>query len=107
VPLPQTTHLQFLIIEELLRGKLAGRHLREALARAGEKKTGPAFYQLMARMEEAGWVRGWYEQKIVHGQIIKERWYEVLGAGVRAHEATREFYRDAALRGVKGGLAGG
>jgi hypothetical protein len=46
----------------------------------------------MARLEDAKFVRGWYLQKIVDGQIIKERRYRVLAPGLRAWQRTRDFY---------------
>jgi DNA-binding PadR family transcriptional regulator len=92
MPLPDVSHLQYLILAALLNGSSSGRQVREFLASHGEKKSGPAFYQLMARMEDAKFVTGKYEQKIVEGQIIKERIYEPTGGGVAAFEATRDFY---------------
>jgi len=55
--------------------KLSGRELRTALAKHGAKKRGPAFYQLMARLEESGFVEGEYSQKIVEDRLFKERHY--------------------------------
>ena len=104
--LPDLTALQFLILQHLLHEPMSGRALREELAGDGEKKTGPAFYQLMARMEDAGYVKGWYEQKIVEGQIIRERRYEITPTGVSAWETTRAFYL-AHERGIVGGFANG
>src|SRR5688500_1063257 len=93
MPLPEVTHLQFLVLAVLLDGgELPGRVVREKLAEAGQRKSGPAFYQFMARLEDAGLVEGWYDQKVVDGQIIKERRYRIAGRGVEAVEATRAFY---------------
>ena len=58
-------------------------------------RTGPAFYQMMARLEDAGLVAGEYDQKIVDGQIIKERRYSLTARGETAWTATRVFYSDA------------
>lgn len=105
--LPPLTHLQFAILDVLGSHKKSGREVREALKTLGIRKSGPAFYQLMARLEDAGFVKGWYDQKIIDGQIIKERCYRVLGAGARAFERTEEFYREASARklAATGGLA--
>ena len=92
MPLPPVTPLQFAILEALLNGKRSGRQVRVALAAQKIKKSGPAFYQIMARLEDAKWVEGWYEQKIIDGQIIRERWYRILGRGIQALNTTREFY---------------
>lgn len=90
--LPKLTHLQFLVISELLRGVARGRDLRSRLHAAGVRQSGPAFYQMMAALEDAGFVSGWYEQQIVEGQIIRERHYKVLASGKTAWRTSRDFY---------------
>ena len=91
--LPELTGLQFLIIETIGAKRMRGAELRERLRREHKvNKTGPAFYQLMARLEEAKLVEGWYEQEVIDGQIIKQRCYRVTGLGERARRATIEFY---------------
>ena len=102
--IPKLSHLQFLVTG-LLRGrKLPGREVRERLADFGVKKSGPAFYQLMARLEEAGLVEGSYHQEIVQSQIIRERHYTLTASGLRSWESCRDFYVDA-IRDF-GGLEG-
>jgi DNA-binding PadR family transcriptional regulator len=103
--LPDLTHLQFLILSLLLDGEQPGRFIREKLAEEGERKTGPAFYQMMARLEDSKFVEGWYNQKVVEGQMIKERWYKITGHGVAAWESTRAFYQEHARLKLKGGVA--
>jgi len=93
--IPEITHLQFLVLGMLRGGERRGRHVRRALARRGVERTGPAFYQMMARLEDAGLVIGEYEQKIVDGQIIKERRYALTPRGDAAWTSTRAFYSDA------------
>lgn len=105
MPLPRLTHLQFLVVADLTRGPAAGRVVRGRLKAAGVRQSGPAFYQLMAGLEDGGFVSGWYEQQIVDGQIIRERHYKVLAPGARAAEESREFYRAHGLR--RPGLAHG
>lgn len=90
--LPSITHLQFLVLGLLLRDPQPGRRLRRDLAARGIRRTAPAFYQMMSRLEEAGLVRGWYHQKIVDGQIIKERHYKLTASGAAAWTDTRDFY---------------
>jgi hypothetical protein len=92
VALPRLTHLQFLVIAELMRGAERGRELRSSLGTAGVRQSGPAFYQMMAGMEDGGLVEGWYEQQVVDGQIIRERHYRVLAPGKRAWQHSRDFY---------------
>ena len=105
--LPRLSHLQFLVIGVLRGRTLAGRQLRDALSAFGVHKSGPGFYQLMARLEDAGLVDGDYTQEVVDGQIIRERHYRVTGAGSRAWRVSRDFYAGA-IRELEadGGLAG-
>src|SRR3954451_8610572 len=105
MPLPDITHLQFLVLASLLDGEQSGRFLRLKLDENGERKSGPAFYQMMARLEDAGLVRGHYDQKIVEGQIIKERHYCITAAGVAACRRAFEFYHQRSEAFFKGGFA--
>jgi DNA-binding PadR family transcriptional regulator len=95
--LPELTHLQFLVLALLLNGERSGRYIREELAKHGEKKTLAAFYQMMARLEEANMVEGWYETKAIDGQTVKQRYYRILAHGIACWERTRDFYAQAAL----------
>jgi DNA-binding PadR family transcriptional regulator len=97
--LPEITHLQFLVLGMLLEAPRAGRDIRAALRRHGVRRTAPAFYQMMARLEDTSQVEGWYDQKVIDGQLIKERHYRVRPAGARAWAITRDFYL-ARLRAV-------
>ncbi len=90
--LPELSHLQVLVLESLGTAKMRGRDLRAELLSRGEKKSGPAFYQLMARLEDSGFVKGEYSQKVVDGQIIKERSYRLTALGERALQSTYDFY---------------
>jgi hypothetical protein len=102
--LPEITHLQFLVLDLLLQGEQSGKVLREKMADHGVRKTGPAFYQMMARLEDGRFVHGSYDQKIIDGQIIKERKYRILANGIKAVEQIREFYLSRDL-GLRKGLA--
>ena len=107
--LPKLTHLQFVILGLLCDGERSGRKLRDGLLTFDIRKGGPAFYQMMARLEDGGLVEGWYEQQIVDSQIIRERHYRILGDGLAAWKTSRDFYK-AAIRdfeGHKRGLAYG
>jgi DNA-binding PadR family transcriptional regulator len=90
--LPAITHLQFFVLGLLRDEPQAGRDIRAELRRHGIRRTAPAFYQMMARLEDGGLVEGWYDQKVVEGQIIKERHYRLRPAGARAWAVTRDFY---------------
>lgn len=92
MPLPSLSHLQFQIIGILRGGEQSGQYVRDELAQQGVKKSGPGFYQLMARLEDAGFVKGHYLQKVIDGQAVKERRYKLTASGVRAWEATERFY---------------
>jgi DNA-binding PadR family transcriptional regulator len=102
---PRLSHLQFLVAGALLRGKVAGREIRRTLADFSVRKSGPAFYQLMARMEDAGLIEGSYHQEVVEGQIIRERHYRLTADGAAAWDGSRDFYK-AAIRGFEEGLSG-
>ena len=88
---PRLSHLQFLVLGALLQGERAGRDLRRELGRFGVKRSGPGFYQLMARLEESEMVEGWYEQKTAAGQLVRERTYKLTAAGRRAWNICRKF----------------
>ena len=109
---PAITHLQFLVLTLLRPDARLGRHLRTRLARHGVRRSAPAFYQMMARLEDAGLVDGDYDQKVVRGQIIKERRYALTAVGEAAWRSTRDFYAEsipelgALLRQARRGPAG-
>ena len=104
---PRLSHLQFLVVGILRRQSVPGREVRERLKAFGVKKSGPAFYQLMARLEDSGLVEGTYHQEIVDSQIIRERHYTLTADGSRSWEGSRDFYLEA-IEGFGGreGLAG-
>lgn len=95
---PEITHLQFLVLGVLLDGEQTGRNVREQLAEVGHPKNGPAFYQFMSRLEDAKLIEGWYDEKIVAGQRIKERVYRITADGESAWRDTQEFYAAAAQK---------
>ncbi|HUF47475.1 MAG TPA: hypothetical protein VMM93_06625 [Vicinamibacterales bacterium] len=103
--LPSITHLQFLILEALDAGEQAGRDLRVLLSTHGIRNSAPAFYQMMARLEDAALVEGRYDQRVVDSQLLKERRYRLVPAGRRALAETRTFYlaRLAGTRRARGG----
>jgi DNA-binding PadR family transcriptional regulator len=90
--LPPLTHLQFAVLSCLGTNKISGRELRAALVHEGVKKSAPSFYQLMARLEDADFVKGDYESKAVHGQTIKERVYWLTATGSRVRQDQYAYY---------------
>ncbi|TWT63383.1 helix-turn-helix transcriptional regulator [Rubinisphaera italica] len=92
--LPDVTHLQFFILYLIRNDAHSGRYLRERLAEEGARKSAPAFYQLMSRMEDAMLISGWYESFVVSGQTIKERKYKITPEGQRTIKFVQQFYCD-------------
>ena len=90
--IPQLTALQFLVLGELRRSDQAGRALRQTLAAHGVRRSAPAFYQLMARLERDRLVDGWYEQVPAGDQVVTERRYRLRPAGARLWTEARDFY---------------
>jgi DNA-binding PadR family transcriptional regulator len=90
--LPSLTHLQFAVLSTLTAGEQPGRVIRATLADLGVRRSAPAFYQMMARLERDGLVEGWYEQIETGVQAHTERRYRVTPAGQRAWQAARTFY---------------
>jgi DNA-binding PadR family transcriptional regulator len=91
--LPGLSHLQFAVLGALLGGEQRGQELRSHLGQLHVRHSGPAFYQMMSRLEDADLIQGWYTQKVVAGQIIKERRYSITPSGRRAWNEARAFYR--------------
>ena len=94
--LPALTHLQFLVLGVLRADEQAGRTVRDALSGFGVRRTGPAFYQLMARLEKDGLVDGWYEQVTVGDQAVTERRYRITADGRKRWNEARAFYEHVA-----------
>ncbi len=92
-PPPPLPHLQFAVLGVLGAGELPGREIRSELADLGVDKSGPAFYRLMARLEESGLVEGWYEQEVVSGQMLRERRYRATAEGLTARDRTADWHR--------------
>ncbi len=101
---PKLSHIQFMILTLLQAEDASGKQIREALRRSGVRRSGPGFYQIMSRMEDAGFVRGKYRQEIVASQIIRERCYEITASGRRACRESRDFYLEWIGRLEDGGV---
>jgi DNA-binding MarR family transcriptional regulator len=89
---PDISQLQFLALGALLAGERPGRELREVAGEFGVRGTRAAFYQLMARLERAGLVEGWYAPVRVDEQTVTERHYRVTASGRRAWSEARAFH---------------
>jgi DNA-binding PadR family transcriptional regulator len=90
--IPRITHLQFLVLGLLRDAEQPGRVIREALAAHGVRRSAPAFYQLMARLERDRLVDGWYEQISTGDQAVTERRYRLRPAGAKLWTEARDFY---------------
>lgn len=88
---PVLTDLQFLVLLALLDGRSTGRSIRSELARSGINRSGPAFYQMMARLERAEFVVGSYHSKVIDGQIIRQRKYRLTVGGRQAYIEKKSF----------------
>jgi DNA-binding PadR family transcriptional regulator len=88
---PKLTFSQFLVLGLLLDGDCPGRKIRDELLKHGERKSGPAFYQAMARLEDAGFVKGRYQQITAGDQLVKERWYTITRDGIHTWNEAASF----------------
>jgi DNA-binding PadR family transcriptional regulator len=92
--LPALTALHYLVLGVLRAGEQPGRVVRETLRSYGVRRSAPAFYQLMARLEASRLVDGWYEQVQVGDQNVTERRYRLTAEGAKAWTRARAFYAD-------------
>ena len=90
-------------LSELMAGETAGYELRSKLAEEGDRKSGPAFYQLMTRLEEARFVKGRYVNKEIEGQIVRERRYKITAGG---HRVARDYVTFAARQAARLAMEG-
>src|SRR4030095_2723341 len=89
---PKLPPLQFLVLGLLRDGEQPGRAIRDAIAAHGVKRSAPAFYQLMARLERDRLVDGWYEQVTAGDQAVTERRYRLRPSGAKLWTAARRLY---------------
>ena len=91
--LPPLTALQYLVIMLLAGTEKSGAELRRELAERGHKRSGPAFYEMIRRMMNAGWIDGRDVEKTLETGIkVRERRLEVTGEGAAAARTTELFY---------------
>jgi DNA-binding PadR family transcriptional regulator len=92
MPIPKLTHLQFLVLLAIGARERAGRDIRTRLGKEGASKSLPAFYQLMARLEDAKLVAGSDHEIKVGNQTAIERRYTVTRSGTNAMRENIDFY---------------
>ena len=103
--IPKLTDVQVLFLEAIGVEKVSGRQLREQLAERGWRRSAPVFYQFAARLQNEGLIRGWYEQRTIAGQPVRERFYELTAHGKQALVEMLRFYEER-LRNNAGFLGG-
>ena len=86
------TELQFLVLRALVDKDLPGCEVRKILP---NERSGPAFYTLMQRCENAGFVEGRYEGgrykwEGMGARTFREKWYRLTPDGQQAHDAFLE-----------------
>ena len=100
MPLPVLTHLQYLVLTIILINtngnfpQLSGGGIRRHLKRRGLNKSGPAFYQMMKRIEREKWVVGQHEERKVRGYKIREKLYTITDKGYFEITEAYQFYQD-------------
>jgi DNA-binding PadR family transcriptional regulator len=103
--LPPLSHLQFLVLGVLLTAEEPGRRIRDVVGSYGVRRTGAAFYQLMARLERDGLLEGWYVPLVVGDQPVRERRYRITSAGAHAWRQTQAFYEAVSAAAALGSLS--
>ncbi len=98
LPLPTLTHLQVLICWALQSPYWEGLTVRDLLAvlkRHGEDMSESAFYQLMQRLESAGYVESEAAPPTPKRRRSRmlSRWYRITRAGREQLAQTMEFYQ--------------
>lgn len=92
--LPSISHLQFAVLDQLVRrtrGASSDR-IRCLMSEIGAEREGPAFYQLMKRLEDAGLlVSSPQEFNVGGGKVIRTH-YRITVEGKTAWRDTLQFY---------------
>lgn len=106
--IPKLTDVQMLFLEAIGAEKVSGRQLREKLAELGWRRSAPVFYQFAARLEDEKLIEGWYEQRTIAGQPVRERFYELTAHGKQALVETLHFYEERLRNNARflGGVPG-
>lgn len=95
--LPKLTHIQWLVAS-FFQGStelsLAGEAIRAMLEDNKGEFSLPVFYQLMKRMELAGYVTGTYRNIIAEGEsrTFRYRYYSLTAAGLHEYKESIKFY---------------
>ena len=90
--LPTLSVLQILILDTMGAGETQSGDLREKLKAAGFRKSAPAFYQAMTRLEDAGLVESRFTTDRIDGKTVREKHFKVTAEGVRALGEAQDFF---------------
>ncbi|MEM8549874.1 MAG: PadR family transcriptional regulator [Verrucomicrobiota bacterium] len=90
---PTLSHLQFAVLDCIGGREMKGRDLRQRMKdEKGISKAGPAFYQLMGRMEEGGLVKSKVEDIELGENRLKQKIYWITGEGAKAVHRSKTYY---------------
>ena len=85
------THLQLSALVVLETGGCFAKCVRQTIG-----IDGPAFYQLMGRLEKSGWVKK-QKMKIADGHDVTQTKYSITIDGLDAINAVRSFYVESGI----------
>ena len=90
---PQITHLQFLVIDAIASLQQASAsEIRKQLSEYGLDQKGPKFYQLMGRLEKAGFIESWSQPFDAAGSEVTRTFYKNRPDGKKQKQLVCEFY---------------
>jgi DNA-binding PadR family transcriptional regulator len=102
MPIPQITLLQWLVLEIIGGCERSGKYVREILSERGHRKSLPAFYQMMARLEDAGLVSAQSARVDVDGYGVTERRYKLTGKGMKDLGTARDLFAEMEVAKLPG-----
>jgi DNA-binding PadR family transcriptional regulator len=92
--MPPLTALQFIVLGTIEGSGdwTPGIELRSILKNRGLESSGPKFYQMMARLEDRGYVEVTHAQRVILDQYVSEARYRTTEAGRGALKQTHDFF---------------
>lgn len=91
--MPAAARVRSLVLASLADSGRTARELRATLAEHGVRQSLPAFFEMMAGLEDDGLVTGRDELRDRGGQTFQERAYEITAAGQDAWRSFGDFLR--------------
>ncbi|MEZ5952174.1 MAG: hypothetical protein R3C12_23890 [Planctomycetaceae bacterium] len=94
--IPQITHFQFLVLDLLARnsGSVPAQTLKNNIESFVPFYNGPKYYQLMKRMQIAGYVSSRSNCIEVAGSEVTRTFYSITPLGFSVRDKTISFYRE-------------